>query len=116
MALGHALVTGAPGALAITVAATMLAICAWATTVGALVPILAQKVGLDPAVLSAPMIATLVDATGLVIYFTIAKAVLAPLTPSPTARLSTLRAPRACACAQAGRVVSRLTARRPAGV
>jgi magnesium transporter len=76
VALGHALVTGAPGTLALTVAATMLAICAWATTVGALVPILAQRVGLDPAVLSAPMIATLVDATGLVIYFTIAKAVL----------------------------------------
>jgi magnesium transporter len=76
VALGHALVTGAPGTLALTVAATMLAICAWATTVGALVPILAQRVGLDPAVLSAPMIATLVDATGLVIYFTIAKAAL----------------------------------------
>lgn len=76
VALGHALVTGAPGTLALTVAATMLAICAWATTVGALVPILAQRVGLDPAVLSAPMIATLVDATGLVIYFTIAKSVL----------------------------------------
>ena len=76
VALGHALATGAPGALALTVAATMLAVCAWATTVGALVPILAQKVGLDPAVLSAPMIATLVDATGLVIYFTIAKSVL----------------------------------------
>jgi magnesium transporter len=76
VALGHALATGAPGALALAVAATMLAVCAWATTVGALVPILAQRVGLDPAVLSAPMIATLVDATGLVIYFTIAKAVL----------------------------------------
>jgi magnesium transporter len=76
VALGHALATGAPSALALTVAATMLAVCAWATTVGALVPILAQRVGLDPAVLSAPMIATLVDATGLVIYFTIAKAVL----------------------------------------
>jgi magnesium transporter len=76
VALGHALVTGAPGTLALTVAATMLAICAWATTVGALVPILAQRVGLDPAVLSAPMIATLVDATGLVIYFTIAKTIL----------------------------------------
>jgi magnesium transporter len=76
VALGHALVTGAPTTLALTVAATMLAICAWATTVGALVPIVAQRMGLDPAVLSAPMIATLVDATGLVIYFTIAKAVL----------------------------------------
>jgi magnesium transporter len=76
VALGHALLTGATGQLALTVAATMLAVCAWATTVGSLVPLLAQRVGLDPAVLSAPMIATLVDATGLVIYFTIAKSVL----------------------------------------
>jgi len=76
VALGHALATGATAKLALTVAATMLAICAWATTVGSLVPLLAQRVGLDPAVLSAPMIATLVDATGLVIYFTIARWVL----------------------------------------
>jgi magnesium transporter len=76
IALGHAIVTGATPKLALTVAATMLAICAWATTVGSLVPLMAQRVGLDPAVLSAPMIATLVDATGLVIYFTIAKTIL----------------------------------------
>ncbi|HEV8187391.1 MAG TPA: magnesium transporter [Pyrinomonadaceae bacterium] len=43
---------------------------------GALIPIAAQRVGVDPAVLSAPLITTLVDATGLVIYFTIAKAIL----------------------------------------
>jgi magnesium transporter len=54
----------------------MLAVCAWATTVGSLVPLLAQRAGLDPAVLSAPMIATLVDATGLLIYFTIARSIL----------------------------------------
>jgi len=76
IALGHAFLNGASTRLALTVAATMLAICAWATTVGALIPLIAQRVGLDPAVLSAPMIATLVDATGLVIYFTIAKWVL----------------------------------------
>jgi len=44
--------------------------------VGALIPIAAQRFGVDPAVLSAPLITTLVDATGLVIYFTIAKAIL----------------------------------------
>lgn len=76
VALGHALVNGAETRLALTVAATMLAICAWATTVGSLVPLLAQRVGLDPAVLSAPLIATFVDATGLVIYFSIAKWIL----------------------------------------
>jgi len=40
------------------------------------VPILAQRVGLNHAVLSTPMIATLVEATGLKNYFTIAKSVL----------------------------------------
>jgi magnesium transporter len=62
--------------LAITVAVTILAICTWSTTVGALIPLAAQRFGIDPAVLSAPLITTLVDATGLVIYFQIAKAVL----------------------------------------
>ncbi|HEU4710410.1 MAG TPA: magnesium transporter [Pyrinomonadaceae bacterium] len=62
--------------LAVTVAVTMFAICVWSTTVGSLVPILAQRFGVDPAVLSAPLITTLVDATGLIIYFTIAKLIL----------------------------------------
>ena len=44
--------------------------------VGSLIPILAERFGVDPAVLSAPLITTLVDATGLVIYFSIAKVVL----------------------------------------
>jgi len=62
--------------LALTVAVTMFAICVWSTTVGSVVPILAQRFGVDPAVLSAPLITTLVDATGLIIYFTIAKLIL----------------------------------------
>jgi magnesium transporter len=44
--------------------------------VGSLLPILAGRVGFDPAVLSAPFITTIVDASGLVIYFLIAKLVL----------------------------------------
>jgi magnesium transporter len=75
-ALGQALLTGASLSLAITVAVTMLAICLWSTAVGALIPLIAQRMGLDPAVLSAPLITTMVDATGLVIYFLIAKTVL----------------------------------------
>jgi magnesium transporter len=62
--------------LALTVSVTMFAICVWSTTVGSLIPILAQRFGVDPAVLSAPLITTLVDATGLIIYFTIAKIIL----------------------------------------
>ena len=51
---------------------TLLGICMWANTIGALVPLLARRMGIDPAVISAPFISTLVDATGLVIYFTTA--------------------------------------------
>ncbi len=76
IALVQALIWQAPFRLAITVAVTMFAICVWSTTVGSLVPILAQRFGVDPAVLSAPLITTLVDATGLIIYFTIAKLIL----------------------------------------
>jgi magnesium transporter len=54
----------------------MFAICIWSTTVGSLVSILAHRFGVDPAALFAPLITTLVDATGLIIYFTIAKIVL----------------------------------------
>ncbi len=51
---------------------TILCICLWANTVGALVPLLARRLGIDPAVVSAPLITTLVDATGLMIYYGIA--------------------------------------------
>lgn len=76
VAFGQALLWQAPTALALTVSVTMFAICVWSTTVGSLIPILAHRFGVDPAVLSAPLITTLVDATGLVIYFSIAKLIL----------------------------------------
>lgn len=76
VALGRALLWGAHMPLAATVAISILVICSWSTTVGSLIPILADRFGIDPAVLSAPLITTLVDATGLVIYFSIAKWVL----------------------------------------
>ena len=62
--------------IALTVTFTVIAICVWSTAVGALIPIGAHRVGVDPAVLSAPMISTLVDATGLLIYLTIARLIL----------------------------------------
>jgi magnesium transporter len=76
VAFGWALLWGAHMPLAVTVGVTILAICTWSTTVGSLIPVLAERFGIDPAVLSAPLITTLVDATGLVIYFSIAKIVL----------------------------------------
>lgn len=62
--------------LALVVALAVPAICAWSSSVGSLVPLLAQRLRLDPTVMSAPVITTVVDATGLLIYFSIAGAVL----------------------------------------
>lgn len=62
--------------IALVVALSLVLICAWAATIGGAMPLLARKVGIDPAVVSAPLVTTLVDATGLVIYFVIAKLVL----------------------------------------
>jgi magnesium transporter len=62
--------------LALTIAVTVCAICVWSTTVGAIIPIVAHHFRVDPTVLSAPLITTLVDATGLLIYLSIAKLIL----------------------------------------
>ncbi|MEU4647964.1 magnesium transporter [Nocardia fluminea] len=62
--------------IAIVVAITLVVICGWAATIGGTMPLLAKKFRIDPAVVSAPMVTTLVDATGLIIYFTTAKLVL----------------------------------------
>ena len=55
---------------------TLLSVCTMAATVGGAMPLLAKAVRADPAVFSNPFITTFVDATGLLIYFLIAKAVL----------------------------------------
>ena len=60
---------------AIVVSTTLLVICTWASFAGGLLPLVAKRVGVDPAVVSAPVITTLVDATGLIIYFLVAGAV-----------------------------------------
>ncbi|WP_280415532.1 magnesium transporter [Nocardia carnea] len=62
--------------VAVVVAVTLVLICAWAATIGGTMPLLAKRLRIDPAVVSAPMVTTLVDATGLIIYFTTAKLVL----------------------------------------
>jgi magnesium transporter len=62
--------------LAATVSLSLIAVCTWATTVGALLPLLSSRIGIDPAVVSAPLVTTLVDATGLLIYFGIAQAIV----------------------------------------
>ncbi len=62
---------------ATVIAFTLVAVCTWASFAGGMLPVIAKRVGIDPAVVSAPLITTLVDATGLVIYFLIARVVLA---------------------------------------
>ncbi|WP_067461845.1 magnesium transporter [Nocardia amamiensis] len=62
--------------IALVVGITLVLICGWAATIGGTMPLLAKKLRIDPAVVSAPMVTTLVDATGLIIYFTTAKIVL----------------------------------------
>lgn len=62
--------------VALVLAITVLAVCTLATTAGSIIPIAARKLGVDPAVVSAPFISTFVDATGLIVYFLVARAVL----------------------------------------
>jgi magnesium transporter len=54
----------------------LMVVCTLATTAGSLTPMMARRLGVDPAVVSAPFITTFVDATGLIVYFLIAQAVL----------------------------------------
>jgi magnesium transporter len=58
------------------VAAAILAICLWSATVAAVLPLTLRRLRIDPAVVSAPLITTLVDGTGLIIYFEVAKFLL----------------------------------------
>ena len=62
--------------LGLTVSFTLIGIVLWGTIMGSMIPLVLKKLGRDPAVSSAPFIATLVDVTGLIIYFTIAFLVL----------------------------------------
>jgi magnesium transporter len=63
-------------AIALIVSLTLLSICTIAAFLGSLLPLVARRAGIDPAVVSAPLITTLVDATGLILYFVIAGLVL----------------------------------------
>lgn len=62
--------------VAITVSLSLLFIVLWGTLSGSLIPFLLRKIKLDPATASAPFVATLVDVTGLIIYFSIASIIL----------------------------------------
>jgi len=62
--------------VAVTVWASLLGVITFGSTVGAMLPFILRKLGFDPATSSAPFVATLVDVTGLVIYFSVAMVIL----------------------------------------
>lgn len=63
-------------ALAFAVGFSVMGVVLWGTIVGAMLPFLLKKLRLDPATASAPLVATMVDVTGLIIYFTTAAFIL----------------------------------------
>jgi len=62
--------------VAFTVGLSLVGIVLWGGLAGSMLPFLLRRAGFDPASASAPFVATLVDVTGLVIYFTIASVIL----------------------------------------
>jgi magnesium transporter len=62
--------------IALTVAFSLVGVVLWGTLTGSSLPFLLRRLGFDPASASAPFVATLVDVTGLVIYFTVASVIL----------------------------------------
>jgi magnesium transporter len=56
----------------LTVGVALVGVVLWGSLAGSMLPLLLKRLGADPAVSSAPFIATLVDVTGLIIYFSVA--------------------------------------------
>lgn len=69
----RALTWHSPSDLALTVSVSIFTIIVWANGLGSLLPLLATRLKIDPTVVSGPVMSTLVDATGLFIYFTTAR-------------------------------------------
>jgi magnesium transporter len=62
--------------IAVTVALSLIGVVMFGTLVGSMLPFALRRLGFDPATASAPFVATLVDVTGLIIYFTVASTML----------------------------------------
>ena len=67
------------GLVALTVAVALIGVVGFGSLTGAMLPFIFRRLGFDPASASAPFVATLVDVTGLVIYFSVALVILGPL-------------------------------------
>src|SRR6185295_18919653 len=62
--------------VAITIFAALIGVVLWGSLMGSMLPFLLRRLKLDPAAISAPLVATLVDVTGLIIYFSTAMLIL----------------------------------------
>jgi magnesium transporter len=62
--------------IALTIFFTLIGVVMWGTFSGSMLPFILRRLGLDPATSSAPFVATLVDVSGLIIYFTVAMFIL----------------------------------------
>jgi magnesium transporter len=65
--------------LSLVIGLAVAGICLWGTLVGSMLPLVFKRLGVDPGIASSPFVATFVDVTGIVIYFSIAKTVLGDL-------------------------------------
>jgi magnesium transporter len=65
--------------VALTVGLALVGVVGFGSLTGAMLPFIFRRLGFDPASASAPFVATLVDVTGLVIYFTVALLILRPM-------------------------------------
>jgi magnesium transporter len=65
--------------VATTVGMSLIGVVLWGSLAGSMLPLLLKKLGADPATSSAPFVATLVDVTGLIIYFSIAVIIMSDL-------------------------------------
>lgn len=79
MAFVRAWTLGVGLEVGLTVAVSAAAIVLWASLMASVLPLVLRRIGIDPAVVSGPMIATIVDGTGLMIYFTVARLFISTL-------------------------------------
>ena len=62
--------------VAVTVGVSLVGIILWGSIAGSMLPFILRRLGFDPASASAPFVATLVDVSGLIIYFSVALVIL----------------------------------------
>ena len=62
--------------VALVICSTLIVVVVFSKFIGCVLPLVAERIGFDPAVMASPLITTIVDAVSLIVYFTIAVAIL----------------------------------------